>query len=72
MACNKMGNGVRGFPAFMAGGVGGRNERFGGEGESLWCDSLCKMKFVFPCANVIAIKVLPSKFIMEDIVALVT
>ena len=43
MPCNdKMGNGVRGFPACMGwyggGGEGGRDERFGGEKESLWCE----------------------------------
>ena len=33
MPCNnKMGNSVMG-----EGGGGGRDERFGGEGESLWC-----------------------------------
>ena len=50
----------------MGGGGGGRDERFGGEGESLWCVfewkymmycvSLCKLKFVFPCVNVISIQ----------------
>ena len=59
MPCNnKMGNGV----CVGGGGGGGRDERFGGEGESLWCVfewkymmycvSLIKLKFVFPCVNV--------------------
>ena len=71
MPCNdKMGNGVRGFPAYMGwywGEVGGgRDERFGGEGENLccvfewkymmYCVSLCKLKFVLPCVNVISIQ----------------
>ena len=43
----------------------GGDKRFGGEGECLWCVewkymmhcvSLCKLKFVFPCANVISIQ----------------
>ena len=39
MPCNdKMGKGVRGFPTNMGWGGGrGGDERFGGEGESLWC-----------------------------------
>ena len=36
MPCNnKMGNGVMGGGG--GGGGGGRDDRFGGEGESLWC-----------------------------------
>ena len=41
-------------------------ERFEGEGESLWCVfewkymmycvNLCKLKFVFPCVNIILIQ----------------
>ena len=48
------------------GGGGGRDERFGGEGETRWCVfewkymmycvSLCKLKFVFPCVNVISVQ----------------
>ena len=43
----------------------GGDKRFGGEGECLWCVewkymmyclSLCKLKYVFPCANVISIQ----------------
>ena len=71
MPCkDKMGNGMRGFPPTRAGmgvgGQGGGDERFGGEGESLWCVlewkymmyfiSLCKKKFVFPCVNVFSIQ----------------
>ena len=69
MPCNyKMGNGVRGFPAYMGwyGGGGERDERFRGEGESRWCVfewkcmmycvSLCKLIFMFPCVNVISIQ----------------
>ena len=51
---DKMGNNVRGFPANM-GWYGGGGEGFGGEGESLWCvfewkycNSLSKLKCVFP------------------------
>ena len=50
----------------MMGGGGGGDMRFGGEGECLWCIfewkymmycvSLCKFKFVFPCTNVISIQ----------------
>ena len=50
----------------MWGGGGGRDERFGGEGETRWCVfewkymmycvSLCKLKFVFPCVNVISVQ----------------
>ena len=48
------------------GGGGGGDERFRGEGECLLCVfewnymmysvSLCKLKFVFPCVNVMSIQ----------------
>ena len=53
----------------MVGGGGGRDERFGWEGESLccvfewkymmYCVSLYKLKFVFLCVNVISIQGFP-------------
>ena len=55
------------FPPTWAGGGGGGSEVFRGEVESLWCVfewkymmycvSLCKLKFVFPCVNVHVISI---------------
>ena len=53
MRCNdKMEKGVRGFPASTWGGGGGEDDRFGGEGESLWCVLSGNTLFiVFLCVN---------------------